>query len=177
MIQIREAQLEDVPALARVHVQADWDTYAPLFGCRAYALEPSASELRWYRALSDADTLLVASDGPEIVGLGHARGARIGALYLLRSHQRLGIGRALLSALLAALNKRGVAEARFDVVARNEAAIAFYLSCGAYALAKSSTGIDVAIPRTWFLQFQLVILIDVVWRGWQWLRNVLCVRL
>jgi uncharacterized protein len=137
MIQIREAGPDDVPALARVHVQGDWDTYAPLFGCRAYALEPTASELRWRRALNDGDTLLVASDGRRIVGLGHARGARIGALYLLRSHQRRGIGKALLSALLAALNKRGVAEARFDVVARNEDAIAFYLSCGAYRVGEA----------------------------------------
>ena len=125
MLQIREAKLDDVPALARVHVQADWDTYAPLFGYRANALEPTESELRWRRALCDGDTLLVASDGGKIVGLGHARDARIGALYLLRSHQRRGIGKALLSALLTALNKCGVAEARFDVVASNESAIAF----------------------------------------------------
>lgn len=137
VIQIREAQLADVPALARVHVQADWDTYAPLFGCRAYALEPCESQLRWRRALNDGDTLLVARDGRQIVGFGHAQGARIGALYLLRSHQRRGVGKALLSALLAALNKRGVAEARFDVVARIQDAIAFYLSCGAYRVGEA----------------------------------------
>src|SRR5262249_12644500 len=136
-MQIRQAELDDVPKLARVHVQADWDTYAPLFGCQAYALEPSQSELRWRRALGDGDMVLVACDGPEIVGFGHARGARIGALYLLRSHQRRGIGKALLSALLAALNNRGVAEARFDVVASNENAIAFYLSCGAYRVGET----------------------------------------
>jgi GNAT superfamily N-acetyltransferase len=37
--------------------------------------------------------------------------------FVLRSYQRRGIGRALLTRLLAAMNKRGVAEARFDVAA------------------------------------------------------------
>jgi hypothetical protein len=74
MIKIREAVLEDVPAIVRVHVQADWDTYSALFGSQAYALEPGESELRWRRAIGDGDILLVASDGIEIVGLGHARG-------------------------------------------------------------------------------------------------------
>jgi len=32
MIEIREAALGDIPAVARVHVQADWDTYSPLSG-------------------------------------------------------------------------------------------------------------------------------------------------
>jgi ribosomal protein S18 acetylase RimI-like enzyme len=137
VIEIRKAKIDDVPALARVHVQADWDTYAPLFGCRAYALELIECELRWRRALYDNDTLLLASDGAEIVGLGHAKGARISALYLLRSHQRRGIGKAMLSALLEAMNQRGVVEARFDVVASNEGAIAFYRSCGAYPVGET----------------------------------------
>jgi GNAT superfamily N-acetyltransferase len=131
MIQIREAALDDIPAIARVHVNADWDTYSALFGSRAYALGFGESELRWRRALCDGDTLLVASDGGDIVGLGHARGDWIGALYMLRSHQRRGAGRALLWGLLAALNRQGIPEAGFDVVAANENAIAFYRAHGA----------------------------------------------
>jgi len=134
MIQIREAVHGDIPAIARVHVQADWDTYSALFGLQAYALEPAESELRWQRALCEGDILLVACDGVKIVGLGHAPSDRIGALYLLRSHQRRGIGKALLARLLAGLKKLGVAEARFDVVAINENAIGFYRAHGAYAV-------------------------------------------
>src|SRR5215467_13620425 len=111
-IQIREAVLDDVPAIARVHVQSDWHTYSPLFGSEAYALQPGDTELRWRRALHNGDALLVASDGGDIVGLGHAQGDRIGALYLLPSHQRKGTGSALLSGLLSVLNKRGIDEAR-----------------------------------------------------------------
>lgn len=136
MIEIREAALDDIPAIARVHVQADWDTYSALFGARAYALELGESECRWRRALQEGDMLLVASNGTGIIGLGHARGDRIGALYLLRSYQRRGIGRALLTRLLTALNQRGVAEARFDVVAINVDAIRFYQALGAYPVGR-----------------------------------------
>ena len=137
MIQIREAKLDDVPAIAQVHVRADWDTYSALFGSQAYPLEPGESELRWRRALGDGDILFVATDCGEIVGLGHARGNRIGALYLLRSHQRRGIGKALLTRLLVALKDLGIAEARFDVVAINDSAIAFYRAHGAYPVGRS----------------------------------------
>ena len=40
MIKIHEAVLDDVPAIVRVNVQADWDTYSALFGSQVYALEP-----------------------------------------------------------------------------------------------------------------------------------------
>ena len=136
MVEIREAALDDVPAIARVHVQADWDTYSVLFGSQAYALELGESECRWRRALEEGDMLLVASDGAEIIGLGHAREDRIGALYLLRSYQRRGIGRALLARLLEGLNQRGVTEARFDVVAINVNAIGFYQALGAYPVGR-----------------------------------------
>jgi ribosomal protein S18 acetylase RimI-like enzyme len=132
MIQIREAALEDIPAIARVHMQADWETYYALFGSQAYALELGESECRWQRVLQDGDVLLVADDGAEIIGLGHAGGDCIRALCLLRAYQRRGLGRALLSRLLAALNKRGIAVARFDVVAINVNAIRFYRALGAY---------------------------------------------
>jgi len=44
MIEIRGATLEDVPDIARVHAKADWETYAPLFGAQAYALEVAECE-------------------------------------------------------------------------------------------------------------------------------------
>ena len=136
MIEIRAAAFDDIPAIARVHVQADWDTYSALFGSQAYRLELGESERRWRRALQDGDILWVASDSTEIIGLGHARADRIGALYLLRSYQRRGIGRALLTRLLEGLNQRGVVEARFDVVAINVDAIGFYQALGAYPVGR-----------------------------------------
>jgi hypothetical protein len=82
-IDIRLATPADLPAIARVHVDADWDTYAPLFGAEAYRLEMHESERRWRRALEGDGLLLVATDCGAVIGLGHACGDRIDALYLL----------------------------------------------------------------------------------------------
>jgi GNAT superfamily N-acetyltransferase len=131
MIEIRGATLEDVPGIARVHAQADWETYAPLFGAHAYRLDVAECEQRWRRALRDGGVLLVATDRGVMVGLGHAYADRIGALYLLAAYRRRRIGKAVLGRLLQALHERGVVEARFDVVAVNAAAIAFYRAQGA----------------------------------------------
>src|SRR5262245_56142841 len=116
MIEIREATLKDVPDIARIHAQADWETYAPLFGAQAYALDIAACEERWKQAVREGGVLLVATDRDAIVGLGHAHGNRIGALYLLASHRRRGLGKALLARLLRALHDQGVSAAQFDVV-------------------------------------------------------------
>jgi GNAT superfamily N-acetyltransferase len=131
MIDIREAISDDVPLIARVHAKADWETYAPLFGAQAYALEVGECEERWRQALRDGAVLLVATDADTIVGFGHACGDRIGALYLLPAYHRRGIGSALLARLLQALHERGVTQVQFHVVAVNAAAIAFYSARGA----------------------------------------------
>jgi len=136
MIEIREATARDVSELARVHVKADWETYAPLFGAEAYMLNVADSEWRWRQALQDGGALLVATDDGAIVGLGHARADRIDALYLLAPYHRQGIGKAMLRRLLQALREQGVAEAKFDVVALNARAIAFYIALGARSVGR-----------------------------------------
>jgi GNAT superfamily N-acetyltransferase len=62
------------------------------------------------------------------------RNSRMGALYVLRSHQRRGVGRVLFTRLLATLRERGIAEACFYVVAINDKAIPFYRAHGAYPI-------------------------------------------
>jgi len=131
MIEIRGATLEDVPRIARVHAKADWESHAPLFGAQAYALDVAECEQRWRQALRDGGVLLVATDRGVIVGLGHACADRIDALYILAAYHRQGIGKAMLARLLHALHERGIREARFDVVAVNAQAIAFYAAQGA----------------------------------------------
>ena len=49
----------------------------------------------------------------------------------LTAYHRQGIGKAMLARLLQALHERGIREARFDVVAVNAQAIAFYVAQGA----------------------------------------------
>src|SRR5947207_2128041 len=117
VIEIRAATLDDIAELARAHVKADWDTYAPLFGAQGYALNVAESGRRWRRAVREEGLLLVATDGGAIMGFGQACADRIGALYLLAAYHRRGIGKAMLARLLQWLHERGIAEARFDVVA------------------------------------------------------------
>ena len=61
----------------------------------------------------------------------HALGDKFTTLYILETHHRRGIGRSLLRLILQALAQRGVATARFDVLALNAPAIAFYEAEGA----------------------------------------------
>jgi ribosomal protein S18 acetylase RimI-like enzyme len=68
--------------------------------------------------------------------LGHAFADRIGALYLLAAYRRRGIGKAMLGRLLHALHERGIRQARFDVVAANSEAVAFYRAQGARPLGR-----------------------------------------
>jgi len=136
VIEIREAIVADVPAIARLHVKADWETYAPLFGAEAYMLTIAESEMRWRRAVKGGGLLLAACDRGVIVGLGHACADRIDALYILPAYHRQGIGRAMFARLLRFLHERGVPEARFDVVTVNAAAIAFYEAQGARAVCR-----------------------------------------
>jgi GNAT superfamily N-acetyltransferase len=140
MIEIHKATAEDIPAMAQVHVKADWDTYAPLFGAEAYRLESSESEQRWRRALEGDGLLLVATDRGSIVGLGHAVPDRVDALYLLSAYHRRGIGKAMFSWLLQFLNERGVPEAQIDVVTVNANAIAFYTAQGARRVGRRVNG-------------------------------------
>jgi hypothetical protein len=44
MIEIRNATAQDAAESARVHVEADWETYAPLFGAEEYMLDVAESE-------------------------------------------------------------------------------------------------------------------------------------
>jgi ribosomal protein S18 acetylase RimI-like enzyme len=65
------------------------------------------------------------------VGFAHVLGTRITTLYILASHHRRGIGRALMKQLCRALAGRGVATASLAVLTVNAPAIAFYKSLGA----------------------------------------------
>ena len=139
-MEIRRVRADEAAAVARVHVRADAETYRPLFGAHFQAVPTSESVARWEAALAAGDVFLVAEDAGAIVGLAHAHGDWMSALYLLAPFQRRGVGRALLSELCAAVQARGVAEIRFDCVATNDNAIAFYEAMGARRTGRRSAG-------------------------------------
>jgi GNAT superfamily N-acetyltransferase len=139
-VSIRPARPDEAEALARVHVRADFETYAPIFGAKARQLPIAESLARWETAFVAGDVLLVADDGGRIVGMAHASERWMSALYLLATHHRRGIGRRLLSALCAALRARAVAEIGFQAVADNHSALRFYAAMGARQVGRKLEG-------------------------------------
>ena len=139
-MEIRQVRVDEAAAVANVHVQADAETYRPLFGAHFHAVPMDESLARWEAALADRDVFLAAEDAGAIVGLAHAHDDWMSALYLLASHRRRGLGAALLTELCAAVKARGVAEIRFDCVATNANAIAFYEAMGARRTGRKTEG-------------------------------------
>ena len=128
---IRAGQAWEAEEIALVHAQAHWSAYAPLFGAQAKPLDAAQQASRWQAAFLGNDLILVAVDDARIVGVGHASGVVLDKLYLLGSHRRRGLGAQMFSALLEAMRSRGVAVARFNVLAMNQAARRFYEAQGA----------------------------------------------
>ena len=139
-VAIRPARVDEVQAVALLHVQADRETYQPIFGPHFEAVDIDRSQLRWDAALTAGDLLLVAVEGGRMVGFAHATPTWMSALYLLASHQRRGIGSRLLTALCGALRARGVAEIGFKAVADNAHAIGFYQAVGARIVGRETQG-------------------------------------
>ncbi|MGH6985949.1 MAG: GNAT family N-acetyltransferase [Caulobacteraceae bacterium] len=138
MIKIRRAGGEEAEAIALCHVEADWQTYAPIFGARAVKRELSASLARWEAALAAGDEIWVAQDdgGAAILGFAHLHCDWMGALYLLEAWRRRGIGSALLSKVRRRAREQGFARIRFQVLEENRAAVAFYEARGARSTGK-----------------------------------------
>jgi len=124
---IRAAMPGDAAALARLQAETHRATYEPLIDGPYVA--PGFAD--WRAILAGPDLVVVALVDGALVGFGRAAGDRIETLYVARSHQRQGIGRALLRRLLQGLQARAIPAARLNVLATNLAAIAFYEAEGA----------------------------------------------
>jgi ribosomal protein S18 acetylase RimI-like enzyme len=113
---IRDATVDDIPALARLHVETWNATYAP-FGAEGPSVGVRERQWRQRFAAEDpdqccfvvqrADGALVGfalahrSDGPEYDG-------ELAKLHLLRDYQRLGIGSRLIGRVARHLLGRGI---------------------------------------------------------------------
>jgi GNAT superfamily N-acetyltransferase len=139
-MEIRPVRQGEALTVAHVHVQADGETYRPLFGRSFHAVALADSLARWERALELEDVFLAATDEDRLIGLAHASGAWMSALYLLASHRRRGIGARLLATLCEAVRLRGVAEIGFGCVSTNADAIAFYEALGARQVGRQRMG-------------------------------------
>ncbi|MDQ5824002.1 MAG: GNAT family N-acetyltransferase [Chloroflexota bacterium] len=141
MAVIREAVIEDVPGIARVHIESWRTTYKDMVP--QHIIESFTYEQReelWRRALSPGSRsfVYVAEEGDEVVGFasgGPARedaphhAAELYAIYLLQEHQGKGIGRRLFEAVVRELARRGLYSMAIWVIAQNPAC-GFYEAMG-----------------------------------------------
>lgn len=143
-ISYREAKPEDAVPLGALHVASWRETYAGIFPDQLLdGLSAEARATMWHKVLSDPaafdhSVVFVAERGGELIGFGACGAQRdaalkaqgydgeIGAVYVLRAHQRAGIGRRLMGLMAGKLLEQGHGSANLWVLRENGPAQAFY---------------------------------------------------
>jgi GNAT superfamily N-acetyltransferase len=145
---VRDATHNDVPAIARVHVETWRTTYRGIIPDEYLAnLSFDKRESGWHQILNDAAensnfTYVAEDESGQIVGFANAGVERTGdlvykgelnAIYILESHQRKGIGRYLVRAVVEKLGQAGIHSMLVWVLADNPAC-RFYAALGGQAV-------------------------------------------
>lgn len=156
-ISFREAKPGDAAALGELHVASWRESYAALLPDTLLKdLSAEERSAMWSAALRDpassGATVIVAESEGEIVAFGACAGQRdealkregfdgeIGAIYVLRSHQRAGVGNSLMSQMSRKLLDEGRRGASLWVLRRNVPARTFYERLGGAVVgARTST--------------------------------------
>jgi len=137
---IRPAVEQDAPSLGRVHVAAWLETYGDILPREVLAdLSIEGRTAMWHHILaSPAARVFVAQRDSDVVGFGACGAQReeglagagfdaeIYAIYVLRSSQDLGIGTALMRAMISTLAEDGFRAASLWVIRDNTPARRFY---------------------------------------------------
>lgn len=138
---VRPAELDDAPAIARVHVATWRSAYRGLLPDDFLAsLSQAHYEERWRRNLSDgAARIYVAEDVDGVVGFASGGPERAGedgyagelyAIYILENAQGRGHGRRLVQAVVGGLRELGIRNMIVWVLRDNSAARGFYERLG-----------------------------------------------
>jgi len=154
---IRQATIEDSAALARIQVDSYRAAYAGLLPDRPesaayldhFTYEEQEQDWRDLILAGMEDVLLVAEDEEgTLVGYALGRSGPAGiapydgelvALHVRRSHQRQGIGRALVTAVAGQLRARGCTALMLWVLEENAPARAFYERLGGRLIGAQTT--------------------------------------
>lgn len=142
VVSMREAVLDDAPAIAEVHVASwRWAYRGQLPDETLDALDVAEREVRWRDAISDPATIvLVALDDGSIVGFVSAgqtqdenaspSSGELDAIYLEERAVGRGVGRALLEGAVDGMRSAGFSRASLWVLDSNERARRFYERAG-----------------------------------------------
>lgn len=162
VIQLRSAIPSDAPALGAVHVASWHETYTGILPDEMLAsLSVEARTEMWtkilgYPAAFGGTAVYVAEDHGRVVGFGSCGqqrdealtglgfGGEISAIYVLRSHQRLSVGRSIMRAMAHALLEQGRAAATLWVLRENVVARGFYERLGGAVVSEKKD----EMPRT-----------------------------
>ncbi|MGZ8310996.1 MAG: N-acetyltransferase family protein [Allosphingosinicella sp.] len=155
-ISFREAKSSDAPALGRVHVTSWRESYAGLLPDHLLdGLSTEGRSAMWSAILNDPTTsgrmsVFVAESEGEIVGFGACGSQReealaregfdgeVGAIYVLRSHQRAGVGNKLMGLMCRRLLDQGRSAAALWVLRENLSARTFYEGLGGAVVGERS---------------------------------------
>ena len=147
---VRQARLEDAPAIARVHVDVWRAAYKDHLPADLLAgLSVSERERRWQRFLQEASSAAFVAEEDSVVAFGSvgpcrdedkdARVAELLTLYALPEVWGTGAGRQVWEACAAWLSDAGFGEVTLWVLAGNERAVRFYERAGFHADGTSKT--------------------------------------
>jgi ribosomal protein S18 acetylase RimI-like enzyme len=135
---IRAAARDDIPGLARVHVQSWLETYGGLVPQEildAITLESRVAQ--WERTFDQPHGIFVALESDVVIGFASCGAAQdlqadgeLYTLYLLNSHQHRGFGRGLWNAVLEFARARGWESMVVWVLESNILAQGFYKHSG-----------------------------------------------
>jgi putative acetyltransferase len=158
-MRIRDAITADVPAMLAAHRAAVQRTAAGFYDSAVIARWSAGSDLEnvdatiacMQRNLTSGEVVgFVAEDSGEVIGFGELVPAQcqLGAIYVHPDHGRKGVGAALLRAIEAAAQDRGLAELHMDASLNAEA---FYHRHGfevvAYAKHTMRDGLSMACVK------------------------------
>ncbi|MEH2382449.1 MAG: GNAT family N-acetyltransferase [Nostoc sp.] len=140
---IREANLADAPAIAKVHIDAWRTTYSNLMPAKFLAdLSYKERETKWVKILSniaqDNFTYVAEDEIGQIVGFANGGQERTSdrlyegelyAIYILEKYQHQGLGHRLVSSVATRLLQSDISSMLVWVLADNPA-VHFYQSLG-----------------------------------------------
>ena len=147
-VTLRKATADDAEAIGALHVASWRETYAGILPDQMLAgLSVGERAAMWRSILAAPDSVgciavLVAEDGGDMIGFGACGEQRdqalidagfsgqFGAIYVLRTYHKRGIGTALITAMAKELSAAGHAAASLWVLRGNEPARAFYNRLG-----------------------------------------------